>query len=117
MYILTQFFCLFQEYLDIPVSVKLTRQPQSKRNVRSSAPAVTDIQPDIVQLGNFFAMKSESEEGLLVVQCTQILENQFKGLVLKKLSDESIHVLYKLSGMPSLLIEQFSNNIEGGGNR
>ena len=83
----------------VPVSVKLAQQPQSKRNMRSSAPvipAIPDIQPDTVQLGNFFALKSESEDGLLVVQCTQILGNQFNGNVLKKVSDETINVLYKL---------------------
>ena len=67
--------------------------------MRSSAPvipAIPDIQPDTVQLGNFFALKSESEDGLLVVQCTQILGKQFNGIVLKKVSDETIHVLYKL---------------------
>ena len=79
--------------------------------MHSSAPAAPHIQPDIVQLGDFFAMKSESEEELLVVQCTQILENQFNGIVLKKVSDETIHILYKLSGMPFLLIDHFSKRI------
>ena len=46
--------------------------------MRSSAPvtpAIPDIQPDSVEIDHFFALKSESEDGLLVVQCTQILGN------------------------------------------
>ena len=118
------FFFLFQEYVDIPIQIRLTQQPTTKkRHMRTSVPEAPNIQIDVVQVGNVFAVKSESEDGLLVVQCTKVLDNQFNGNVLKKVSDETVHILYKLLGMPSLFLFQlksvFSNlsKLEGGGSR
>ena len=95
---------IFQEYVEVPILVKLAHQQPTKRFMRSSVTSEVIIQPDIVQIGHFLAVKSENEEGLLVVKCTNVLENQFDGVILQKFSDDTVNILYKLLGMPSLKI-------------
>ena len=87
---------IFQEYVEVPILVKLAHQQPTKRFMRSSVTSEVIIQPDIVQIGHFLAVKSENEEGLLVVKCTNVLENQFDGVILQKFSDDTVNILYKL---------------------
>ena len=94
----------FQEYVDVPVSVKLTHQPPAKRFVHSKATVEVFNQPDIVQIGHILAVKSDKEEGLILVMCCTVSGNQFEGFVLQKYSDDSINALFKLLGMPSFSI-------------
>ena len=83
----------FQEYVNVPVSVKLTHQPPAKRFVRSKAAVEVFTQPDIVQIGHILAVKSDSEEGLILVKCCTVSGNRFEGFVLQKYSDDSINPL------------------------
>ena len=91
----------FQEYVNVPVSVKLTHQPPAKRFVHSKATVEVFTQPNIVQIGHILAVKSDKEEGFM---CCTVSGNQFEGFVLQKYSDDSINVLFQLLGMPSFSI-------------
>ena len=82
------------------MAIKFTPSPASKRLTRHSAPIVSS-EPDIVQIGKFYAVKSESEEGLVLVQCNKVMGNNFDGLTLEKMSDVNENVSYKLLGMSS----------------
>ena len=94
----------FQDYVDAPVSIQLKHQPPAKRFLRSKATSEVITQPDIVQVGHLLAVKSDNEEGLILVQCTRVSGNQFEGFVLQKYSDDYINALFKLLRMPSFSI-------------
>ena len=65
---------------------------------------MVSCRPDVVHQKLFHAVKSESDEGFLIVQCKNIAEYSFEGLTLNKLSDQNVHVLYLLSGMSPLIL-------------
>ena len=65
------------------------------------APIVSS-EPDIVQCEWFYSVKNENVEGFMPLQCQNVSEIFFEGVLLEKLSDQNVHVLYKLLGMPSL---------------
>ena len=65
------------------------------------APIVSS-EPDIVQCEWFYSVKNENVEGFMLLQCQNVSEIFFEGVLLEKLSDQNVHVLYKLLGMPSL---------------
>ena len=94
-------FFLFQDYVGHPVTIRFTSQPQNKRQMRCRAPVVSS-EPDTVQCERFYAVKSENEEGFLLLQCKNVSGIFFEGVLLEKLSDQNVHVLYKLLGMSSL---------------
>ena len=80
--------------------IRFTPSPAARRLTRYSAHIVPS-EPEVVQIGKIYAVKSESEEGILLVQCKKLLEISFEGLSLEKISDENVNVVYKLLGMSS----------------
>ena len=87
---------LFQEHVKPPIMIEFKTQYESLP-LTMSVPVIEDvvIHSDRMQVGNFYAIKAETEEGFLITKCLSKQVSDFVGSVLKKSSESYSFILYK----------------------
>ena len=89
--------------MEPPVPIKLKSQPQAQKTLRSKLPVVPelDIEKELIKSEQFYAVKSDNEEGFIIVKCKKGFVDYFEGYFLEKCSDDGLNLSYKILGMLS----------------
>ena len=96
-FVLTKFVLISQEYVEPPVSIRLKTQVLYEPSTRATSRAALTSNLDMVQVDSVYAVTSVNEEGFVLTACKAVLQSEFEGFSLQKLSDDSDKFLYKQS--------------------